>query len=64
MDILKILLRKKTKDICNNDKCAVIFIDCDLMNPAYIALNFIKPILQQGSIIIIDDYFSYRGDEN
>ena len=54
---------KKQKDICNNDKCAVIFIDCDLMNPAYIALNFIKPILQQGSIIIIDDYFSYRGDE-
>ena len=54
---------KKPEDICKSDKCAVVFIDCDLMNPAYIALNFIRPILQPGSIIIIDDYFSYRGNE-
>ena len=45
----------------DNEKCAIIFIDCDLMNPSIIALEFIKPILQIGSIIILDDYFSYKG---
>jgi hypothetical protein len=55
---------QSTEDICNKDKCAVIFIDTDLMNPSIIALDFIKPILQKGSIIILDDYFAYRGDSN
>jgi len=47
-----------------NDKCSIIFIDCDLMNPAYVALDYVQPILQKGSIIILDDYFAYLGDEN
>ena len=44
--------------------CNCIFIDTDLMNPSKIALDFIKPILQQGSIIILDDYFAYKGNSN
>jgi hypothetical protein len=52
------------KEVCGNEKAAIIFIDCDLMSPALIALNFVHPILQKGSIIIVDDYFAYKGDEN
>ena len=55
---------KDCKEICGNNKCAIIFIDTDLMNPSKIALDFIKPILQEGSVIILDDYFAYKGDSN
>lgn len=55
---------KDPRDICGNEKAAIVFIDCDLMGPASIALNFVGPILQKGSIIIVDDYFAYKGDKN
>jgi hypothetical protein len=53
---------KNVKKLVTNEKCSVIFIDCDLMVPAITALNFIKPALQKGSIIILDDYFAYKGN--
>ena len=52
------------KDIYGHDKCAIIFIDCDLMNPSIVALNYVKPIIQEGTIIILDDYFAYKGKED
>lgn len=52
---------KATTDVCSDDKCAILFIDCDLMGPARIALDFIRPILQNGTIIILDDYWAYKG---
>ena len=53
---------KNVYELFENEKGAIIFIDCDLMNPSIIALNFIKPILQIGSIIILDDYWSYKAN--
>jgi hypothetical protein len=53
---------KNVNEMFDNEKCAIIFIDCDLMNPSIIALEFIKPILQIGSIIILDDYWSYKAN--
>ena len=47
-----------------NESCAIVFIDCDLMGPALTALEFIKSILQPGSVIILDDYWAYKGDLN
>ncbi len=43
------------------EKVAVAFIDLDLGRPSAIALDFLRPALQPGSIIMLDDYFSYRG---
>jgi hypothetical protein len=40
---------------------AVALVDCDLGTPAELALNFIRPALQPGSVLILDDYFAYRG---
>ena len=37
-------------------------IDCDLKEPTVLALNFIKDILQKGTIILFDDYIFYKGD--
>ena len=42
-------------------RIAVAFIDCDLGEPTRVALDFMRPALQEGSIIILDDYFAYRG---
>lgn len=53
---------KNPHDVVGNEKCAVLFVDCDLSEPAFIALDFMAPLLQKGSIIIIDDYFAYLGD--
>lgn len=54
----------KGREIYGSDRCAIAFIDCDLMVPSGVALEYVRPILQAGSIIIIDDYFAYRGDES
>lgn len=42
--------------------CALAFIDCDLMKPALVALEFLAPILQRGTILILDDFYAYGGD--
>lgn len=48
--------------IQKKEKCAIVFIDCDLMHPASIALEFMKSMFQPGSMIIIDDFWAYKGD--
>lgn len=45
-------------------KIAVVLIDCDLHTPAKIAFDFIRGSLQEGSIVILDDYFAYRGNKD
>ncbi len=37
---------------------SLIHIDCDLYNSTVDALNLCKKILNKGSIILLDDYFS------
>ena len=44
------------------ERARVVFIDCDLFDPALLALNFVHPILQSGAVLMMDDYYSYRGD--
>lgn len=53
---------KDSKNNFNIDKIRCILIDCDLKDSTKIALDFSKNSLQQGTIIILDDYFSFRGD--
>jgi O-methyltransferase len=51
---------KTTVDFRIN-KLAVALIDCDLGTSGTIALEFLRPGLQNGTVIILDDYFAYRG---
>lgn len=55
---------KVARTLFPNEKCAIVFIDCDLTNPAYIVLEFMKTIFQVGTVVILDDYFAYNGDPN
>lgn len=40
---------------------AVVHIDCDLYESARAALKFVEPMLQDGTILIFDDWYCYRG---
>ncbi|MBS0208540.1 MAG: class I SAM-dependent methyltransferase [Planctomycetes bacterium] len=52
---------KKTPDELGIQKIAVALIDCDLGEPARVALEFMAPVLQPGSVIVLDDFFAYAG---
>ncbi len=40
---------------------SVVWVDGDLYASAVPALNFITPLLQDGTVIIFDDWFAFRG---
>jgi hypothetical protein len=44
-------------------KSRVIFIDSDTYSSANEALTFCLPTVQEGTFIVLDDFFSYRGSE-
>lgn len=41
---------------------AFVNVDCDLYNSARIVLQFITPVLQNGTILYFDDWYFSRGD--
>lgn len=43
------------------DKAAIVHIDCDLYESTVPVLDFVTDILQQGSIIIFDDWYRFQG---
>ena len=45
-------------------KSRIIFIDSDTYSSASQALTFCISTVQEGSFIILDDYYSYRGSEH
>ena len=45
-------------------KARIIFIDLDIYTPSIQALLFCKDLIQEGTILILDDFFSYRGSLN
>ena len=40
---------------------AIVHVDCDFYKSTKTVLDFITPLLQDGTIIIFDDWFHYRG---
>ena len=54
---------KNAKDYGIN-KARIIMIDCDLKESTILALNFAKTLLQEGTIIIFDDFNFFKGNEN
>ena len=57
-------LTQKTAKKLNIKDIAICYIDCDLIEPAKSALNFITPYLKTGSILIFDDWFRNKGYTN
>jgi hypothetical protein len=42
-------------------KAAVVWVDCDLYESTVPVLEFIRPYLQDGTILIFDDWFCFKG---
>ena len=57
-------IKNKTTDNLKIDKARVVMIDCDLKESTQLALEFMKPSIQMGSIILFDDYNYFKGDIN
>ncbi len=56
-----------TKELQNSlleNKIKVVLIDVDLYKSTVPVLNFIKPMLQQGTIILFDDWNCFDADDN
>ena len=52
----------ETRDRHALRKAAVVMIDCDLYSSTVPVLDFITPIVQQGTIIIFDDWFRFQAN--
>jgi len=55
-------LTKTTKDKLSIKKAAVVLVDCDLYESTVPVLDFITDYIQDGTILIFDDWFAFRGD--
>jgi len=55
------ILNDKTKKGLKTSKASLILIDCDLYESTKHVLDFITSYIQDGTILIFDDYYSYRG---
>ena len=55
-------LNKETKKKLPLKRAAVIWIDCDLYESTAPVLNFIKDYLQDGTILVFDDWFCFKGN--
>jgi len=56
-------IENKTTVDLNIDKARVVMIDCDLKESTRLALEFIKPSIQEGTIILFDDFVYFKGNE-
>ena len=55
-------LNDETRSRLGLTRAAIVYIDSDLYEPARTVLDFITPLLQDGTVIIFDDWYSYRGN--
>lgn len=55
------VLNEKTKAKLKLKSAAVVWVDCDLYESTIPVLNFIKDYLVDGSVLIFDDWFLFRG---
>lgn len=58
------VLNKETKNKIGIKKAAVIWIDCDLYESTVPVLNFITDYVQDGTVLIFDDWFCFKGNPN
>ncbi len=61
-DTLEGVGKARTKEMIGKRHAGIVYIDCDLFEPTYAVLNFIKDFIVDGSVIIFDNWFLFRGD--
>lgn len=48
----------------NIKKVSVVHVDCDLYESTVEVLDFITPFIQDGTVLVFDDFFYYKGHPN
>ncbi len=56
------VLNEQTKRSLAISEAAVVFIDCDLYESTVPILEFITDYVREGTVIIFDDWFCFRGN--
>ena len=54
-------LTEERRDSLGLSKAALIMVDCDLYESTVPVLDFVTPLIQDGTLMIFDDWFAYRG---
>ena len=57
-------IKNKTAKDLKIDKIKIVMMDCDLKEPTKLALEFIKSSIQEGTIILFDDYAFFKGSKD
>ena len=57
-------IKNKTAKDLKIDKIKIVMIDCDLKEPTKLALEFIKSSIQEGTIILFDDFAFFKGSKD
>lgn len=55
-------LNEKTKERLKISKAAIIWIDCDFYESTVPCLDFVTEYIQDGTVIIFDDWFCFNGN--
>ncbi len=45
-------------------RASIVHIDCDLYESTRTVLDFIRPLIVDGTVLIFDDWFCFRGNPN
>lgn len=56
------VLNSETKRTLQTKQAAVIYIDCDLYESTLAVLDFITDYVQEGTVLMFDDWFCFRGN--
>ena len=54
-------LPKFVQGLKSDEKVSFIHIDCDIYSSTITVLNSLQPYLQEGTVIVFDEYFNYPG---
>jgi len=55
-------LRPELYDKLGLERAALVWIDCVLYESARRVLQFIRPLLQSGTLLMFNDFYRFRGD--
>jgi hypothetical protein len=55
-------LTAETRERHGGRPAAIVFVDCDLYSSTTSVLEYVTPLLQEGTVLVFDDWYHYRGD--
>jgi O-methyltransferase len=52
----------ETREKYQMKAASIVHIDCDLYESAKLALKFVEPLMVDGTVLIFDDWYNFRGN--